>query len=169
MELTYLEHLIFSVIASAGYAIYIYVPKGDIGLSALNGGVGWVLYKFLSAKTGDMIFSYFLATLFIGFAGNIFSYKTKRTALVYILPGIVPLVPGYNMYYTMFYMVTKDFPMAAQNALDAVLIALSIASAVLVMESLRKLSDNIVKMIDKSIKMGNEGVEKIIRFILKSR
>ena len=100
MELSYFEHFFYSVIASAGFAIYINVPKRDVPASAVIGGLGWVLYKFLVIKTGDLVFPYFVATLLIGFLGNVCSYKYKKTSLVYILPGIIPLVPGYSMYYT---------------------------------------------------------------------
>lgn len=161
MEISYVEHFFYSTIASGGYAVFISVPKKDIIVSAVIGGLGWILYKFLAVETGDVVFPFFLATILIGFLGNICSYKFKKTSLVYILPGIVPLVPGYNMYYTMFYIVTKKYTLALQNAVDAIFIALAIASALLVMESLRKISDNIMIMIDKSIKMGSEEMFKV--------
>lgn len=163
MELSYFQHFFYSVIASAGFAIYINVPKRDVPASAVIGGLGWVLYKFLVIKTGDLVFPYFVATLLIGFLGNVCSYKYKKTSLVYILPGIIPLVPGYSMYYTMFYLVAKQYTIAVQNAADAIFIAMSIASALLVMESLRKVCDTIVIIVDKSIKMGSDEIIKLTK------
>lgn len=149
-DLTYWQHLIFSIIASGSFAVFLSVPKIDIIPSGIIGGIGWVLYMFIYRTTGDLITPYFLATLAIGFMGNICSFQFKKTALVYVLPGIIPLVPGYSMYYTMFYIVNNDYTQAIQKCSEALFIALSISSAILIMSSLRKVSDALMQGIEES-------------------
>lgn len=63
----------------------------------------------------------------------------------------------------MFYLVAKQYTIAVQNAADAIFIAMSIASALLVMESLRKVCDTIVIIVDKSIKMGSDEIIKLTK------
>lgn len=133
---------IFSVIASIGFAIYLNVPKIDLMISGLIAGIGWILYVVLNQTTAEVIMPYFFATLTIGVLGNFFAKYSKKPTIVYILPGIIPLVPGYSMYYTMLYIVTKEYDLAIKNGINAIFIALAISSALLLTESLRKITNN---------------------------
>ncbi len=54
----------------------------------------------------------------VGTLGELFARYFKKPATVYIIPGIVPLVPGAGMYYTMLALVEKDFLLAANNGTE---------------------------------------------------
>ncbi|MGL5125302.1 MAG: threonine/serine exporter family protein [Fusobacteriaceae bacterium] len=142
-NLSLMEHFIFSLIASVGFGIFLSVPKVDLIIAGFIGGSGWTLYIILTKNLpGEILFPYFFATITIGILGNLCSKITKKPTVVYILPGVIPLVPGYSMYYTMLYIVTKEYNQALTKGMEALFIAFAMAIALLLSESLRKITNN---------------------------
>ena len=142
-EVLLIEHFVFSLIASVGFGIFLSVPKVDLLISGFIGSSGWTLYIVLTKNLpGEILFPYFFATITIGVLGNLCSKITKKPTIVYILPGVIPLVPGYSMYYTMLYIVTKEYNQAITKGIEALFIAFAIATALLLSESLRKITNN---------------------------
>lgn len=142
-KLLLIEHFTLSLIASVGFGIFLSVPRVDLFIAGLIGSFGWTLYIVLSQNLpGEILFPYFFATITIGVLGNFCSKVTKKPTVVYILPGVIPLVPGYSMYYTMLYIVTKEYSQAISKGIEALFIAFSIATALLLSESLRKITNN---------------------------
>ncbi|HZK38133.1 MAG TPA: threonine/serine exporter family protein, partial [Clostridia bacterium] len=55
---------------------------------------------------------------------------------VYIIPGIIPLVPGFGLYYTMLSVVEKQFDKVADYGSEAFLISMAIAGALVIVLSI---------------------------------
>lgn len=158
-----MKSFILSFIASLGFAILLSVPKVDLVISSIIGGVGWVLYIILKNITGEIIIPYFFATITIGILGNICSKKTKKPALVYIIPGIIPLVPGYSMYYTTFHLVSNNYALAFEKGLEALSIAFAISSGLIISESLRKITNNFMDSLEKKSEQISDISSKIFK------
>ncbi|MGL4403533.1 MAG: threonine/serine exporter family protein [Fusobacteriaceae bacterium] len=138
-------HFLMSAIATGGFAVFINCPKLDVIISSIIGGLGWVAYRSLYLTTGEVIFPYFFATMVIGALASIISNRNRKPTIIYIIPGVIPLVPGYNMYYTMLYLVTQKYDLALKNLLDSIFIAFAIASGLLFTESLRKIVNTVLE------------------------
>lgn len=138
-------HFILSFIGTAGFAVFINCPRIDVLISGTIGAIGWITYRFLLMSTQEILFPYFFATMAIGALAGIVTKWNRKPTIIYIIPGVIPLVPGYNMYYTMFYLVSKKYDLAVRNAVDSVFIAFAIASGLLFTESLRKIINTILE------------------------
>lgn len=138
-------HFLMSAIATGGFAVFINCPKLDVIMSGIIGGLGWITYRAIHLSTEGVIFPYFFATMVIGFLASVVSNRNKKPTIIYIIPGVIPLVPGYNMYYTMLYLVTQKYDLALRNFLDSIFIAFAIASGLLFTESLRKIVNTILE------------------------
>lgn len=64
--------------------------------------------------------------------------NSKKPATVFIIPGIVPLVPGSGMYYTMLAITEKRFNDAANIGTETIFIAVAIAMGIIISSSLSK-------------------------------
>ncbi|MGL5964530.1 MAG: threonine/serine exporter family protein [Fusobacteriaceae bacterium] len=138
-------HFFLSAIATGGFAVFMNCPRWDVIISGTIGGFGWLTYRALHLSTEGVIFPYFFATMAIGMLASIVSNRNKKPAIIYIIPGVIPLVPGYSMYYTMLYLVTQRYDLALINFLDSIFIAFAIASGLLFTESLRKIVNTILE------------------------
>ena len=80
--------------------------------------------------------STFFAAAFVAFMGEILARKLKKPAIIFTIPGILPLSPGLGIYNTMLYMVQKDFEKGFSKGIDTISIAASIALGILVVTSI---------------------------------
>lgn len=143
------ENFIILGITSLCFGVFLSIPKIDLIVGGIIGGISWALYVFLMRLSGEMILPYFISTLTIGILGNISSKITKRPTFLYMLPGIIPLVPGYSLYYTMLYIVTEDYSSALHKGIETLFIAFAISSGLIVSESLKKILNNLLKKLKK--------------------
>ena len=130
LELLY--QLLLGFFATIGFAVYFHAPKDSVFATGLAGGLSWVLYYIILNNFDNKILGTFLGAILAGILGEYLAIKLKKPATVFITPGIVPFVPGAGMYYTMLYLVQKDYTQAAIVGTETLFIAAAIAIGVIV-------------------------------------
>lgn len=133
-----LKHFIFAFLSSIGFAILFSIPKDSILKSGFVGAFGWVIYYITSSFFNSNITGTFFAAVTAGTLGELFARYYKKPATVFIVPGIIPLVPGAGMYYTMLALVEKDFFSAANKGTETFFIAAAISIGLIISTSLSK-------------------------------
>ena len=63
---------------------------------------------------------------------EIMARALKTPTTVFMIPSLLPLVPGSRLYYTMFYLFSGDQTLFMENMLAAVKICTGIAMAIIV-------------------------------------
>ncbi|GFN36324.1 threonine/serine exporter family protein [Tepidimicrobium xylanilyticum] len=136
--MTLLKLIIFAFISSMGFAILFSIPKNSILKSGFIGSMGWMVYYIMSDILNDSIISTFFGAITVGALGELFARYFKKPATIFIIPGIIPLVPGAGMYYTMLALIEKDFSMAANKGTETFFIAAAISIGLIVSTSLSR-------------------------------
>ena len=90
----------------------------------------------------------FAGACVVALLSDIFSKFMKEAATIFIIPGIMPLVPGAGMYRMMLCLIHNDIDGFAVEATQTLLSAGAIAVGLLIMGSLLK----ILRMITRKIK-----------------
>lgn len=126
----FLFHFFFAFLASASFSLLYNAPRRELGACGVAGAVAWVVYYFIYEKTAsDSISNFFVAVVAAIFA-RVFSYTHRAPSTLYLIPGIIPLVPGGAMYYTMAALLKNDiyesFTYAAKTLKVAGVIAIGI-------------------------------------------
>jgi uncharacterized membrane protein YjjB (DUF3815 family) len=78
----------------------------------------------------------FAGALAVGLISEILARKRRMPATVFIIPGLIPLVPGYGLYYSMLKIIEADYAAATEIGVETMLVAVSISSAVIVSTSI---------------------------------
>ncbi len=136
--------ILLTFVATVGFAIYFRLRDKKLLLAAgLCGAVGYGVYVFSkNLFIGDALPT-LLAAMTVGLMGEWLSRVFKAPALIMILPGIVPLVPGGKLYQMMVHFVQSDFlpalDQAAQTTFIAGAISLGILAASVFSVSLRRM------------------------------
>ena len=123
---------VFALFATLGFCIIFHVPPKHIPIAALIGSAGWLAYQACQMAIGSSVFSCFLASCAVGLLSDIASRVFKDAATVFIIPGILCLVPGSGMYNTMFALVAGELKDAAAVGSRTLMMAGSIALGLLV-------------------------------------
>jgi uncharacterized membrane protein YjjB (DUF3815 family) len=131
----YLLHLLRTFILCAAaifcYALLMRTPRGALILSALLGSTGYMIYLISDRYLANEIASYFIGTMFVSVAGELMARKMRMPSTIFVIPGIIPLVPGYSLYRAMLLLVRNDFDgfirIGTQTFLIAGIMAVAIA------------------------------------------
>lgn len=127
-----IKQFILSFISTIGFSVLFGSPKGTLGFAGLAGSSGWILYTLTRKLSGSIIAGSFFGALTVGILGEVLARLSKKPATLYITPGIIPLVPGAGMYYTMLALIEKDFFIAANKGVETFFIAAAISVGIII-------------------------------------
>ncbi|WP_419725548.1 threonine/serine exporter family protein [Terrisporobacter petrolearius] len=131
-------HFIYSFLATVGFAIFLNAPKSTLISSGFVGGLGWSVFYYLVKLSGNDILANFIAALVVSYFSEILARKLRQPAIIFVIPGIIPLVPGLGMYNTMLYLVQHDYNNAIAKGADVLFVGGAISLGILVVTSLVK-------------------------------
>ncbi|WP_432403121.1 threonine/serine exporter family protein [Wukongibacter sp. M2B1] len=135
----YFNHFIFSLISTVGFSVLFNVPKKSIFYAGLTGGIGWTIYMYIKELTLSSAFSIFVASTIVGILGEIFARIDKKPVTTFVIPGIVPLVPGYIIYLSMVELINQEFYEAARLGTEAVFNSGAISVGIILVTSVAKI------------------------------
>ncbi len=123
--------LLTAALATFGFSILFYVHPRHLLLATLGGTLTTAVYLLVGHfMEGEMIPSLIAAAVGAGFS-EICARTTKVPVPVYMLPCVIPLVPGSGLYATMFNLVTGDYSNAFSTGLVTLQVALGIAGGIM--------------------------------------
>src|SRR5699024_290460 len=82
----------------------------------------WFLFKGLQVKLDTKILPAIVAGIAIGLIGEIFSKMAKEPVTVFIIVGILLLLPGDVMYRIMYNLLKENYDIYIYNSSDILLI-----------------------------------------------
>ena len=132
-------HFIFSLLGTFGFCILFHVPPRHMAPASIGGAIGWITFVYLSSNGSSSIAACFLGACVVSTLAEVFSRAGKEATTLFIIPGIIPLVPGAPLYYTMRSLLDNDFESAARLGTEALFMAGSIAIALLLVASLTRI------------------------------
>ena len=94
-------NFIFSFAVTAGFSIFFNAPKKSLIPCGIVGGIGWCTYVVMAnSEYISNVFSMVIASAVISLLSEILARKLKYPSINFIIPGILPLVPGLGLYNT---------------------------------------------------------------------
>lgn len=102
--------LISGMLGSLGFSLVFNIGKKHLIPAALGGLLSWGVYLFCMCVPGIGVL---MATVIASACSQVYSeilarlYKTPTT--VFVIPAVVPLIPGGSLYNTMYAAVMKDW------------------------------------------------------------
>jgi len=95
-----IEKAVWAGIAALGFGLLFNIPKQVIFTVFVLGFLAGVM-KFISLDFGySVITATFFASLFVGIVSIPFAYKVNKPIVVFSIPSIIPMIPGFYAYKT---------------------------------------------------------------------
>ncbi|GFZ27484.1 threonine/serine exporter family protein [Lactobacillus corticis] len=117
-----LINIIFSYLASVGFALTINVPRRALNLAGINGVIGWMIYWLTFHAGLGRAIPNTLGALAIGICSLAFSRMKKCPVTVFNIPALVPLVPGVPAYQAMRAMMGGNTNLAMEYLVKTAII-----------------------------------------------
>lgn len=124
-----------ALIATFGFCIIFNVPVKKFPICAIVGALSWMSYQSFIYCGLSQVFAAFISSCIVWLLSNICSRVFKETSTMFIIPGILCLVPGSGMYYTMLAMLHHDMEATASTGTVTLMVAGAIAAGLLAMGS----------------------------------
>lgn len=121
---------------SLAFGIVYKVKKKRLPVVAAGGGVGWLIYRLLFILLKNIFLGNMGATVFITAFSELMARKLKAPVVVFLLPCLIPLVPGGSLYYAMSWVIQKDSTRALSYLSNACEAAFGIAAGIVLVSVL---------------------------------
>lgn len=105
----YVIQTIMGLIGSVAFAILFGVFDRKLLWIALGGGAGWVVYLLCVAGGYGMFAGLFGASFFVAVLSEVLARVLKTPVILLLVPMLIPEIPGGDLYYTMYYLVQKQY------------------------------------------------------------
>lgn len=131
----YLQQALYSFFCVVGFSIMFNLPKKLILAASLNGMTGWMLYVILEQRGTHFIVPSLLGAVCVGLLGELLAVISKHPSTIFTIPGIIPFVPGYGIYSTMYHVVNQNYNEAVHVGAESFFIAIAIACGIVIATS----------------------------------
>ena len=126
MEKIFTE-LLAAFLGSVGFSIIFKLRRNLVFPASIGGLLGWFFYRIFLNCTGDIFISALLASAITALYSQILSRIFKAPATLFIVPAVVPMIPGGGLYYTMSSMVQHQWHLSLKYGLSTLYFGLGIA------------------------------------------
>jgi len=134
-------------LASVGFGIIVNLPHRALNVAGIDGVIGWLIYYMMMQANGGIGSANFLGGLGIGICSIIFARFKKMPAILFDVPGLVPLVPGGQAYNAIKSFATGHYQAAFSYLSEVIWIAGAIALGFIVAELCLKIDNKIQRSI----------------------
>ena len=122
--------LITAFLGSLGFAMLFRLRRALWLLASMGGVFCWGCYLFLFALTGNLFGAGLGASALAAVYSEILAVWKKAPTPLFVIPSVVPLIPGSSLYYTMSAAVSGNTEAVSRYGSLTLQYALSIAAGI---------------------------------------
>lgn len=126
-----LINIAVAFLSTFGYCIIFNIPKRQLVFCGLLGVVSWMIYYVMTGFGIDDVLAAFSATSVIVLLSRILAKVRKGPVTIFLIPGLIPIVPGSMLYYTAYYFFTDNMEMCGKSGFLAIKIIFAIVFAII--------------------------------------
>lgn len=130
-----LIQVIGAFLAVLTMSVILSVPRKFLFYSSAVGAIGWFVYLLMLKAGAVETMGIFVATLAVALISHSFARIFKAPVTVFLIPAILPTVPGVGMYRIVYYMIIGDRNMTGFYFSQTLQIAGMIAIAIFIMDT----------------------------------
>lgn len=112
------------------------VPRKFLGYSGFVGAIGWLAYLLIKDGGYSSATGAFFATLVVALISHSFARIMKTPVTLFLIAGILPLVPGVGMYQIAYNLITNNNSLVLYYFSETMKMAGMIAMAIFIMDTI---------------------------------
>lgn len=92
-------------LGAIGFALLFRVTGKKLVAVGIGGGISWIVYLLVWNAYDDKALAILASTLTVGILAEILARVMKTPVTILLVPMLIPLIPGGDLYYTTSYLV----------------------------------------------------------------
>jgi len=129
--MTALIQILMGGLGTLGFNILFHIRGRKLLLATLGGVISWGVFLALAPVLPGEAIRYFLAAATVTVYGEVLARIVKTPTTTFLVPSIIPLIPGSALYYTMNYALNEQWSQFAAQAFYTLQLALSLAVGII--------------------------------------
>lgn len=97
--------------------------------------MNWAVYCVVTGAGGGVVRAALMASMAAAFSSHVLARRKKAPVTVFLLPGILPTVPGASIYRTVLYLSRQENALAADYLAETLQIAGAMALGIFIVDS----------------------------------
>ncbi len=130
--------VLMGAIGSFGFSILYNIRGKKLVFAGLGGLFAWSLCLILQIWFDSEVIRYFLSAAFVAAYAEVLARVMKTPTTTFLVPAIIPHVPGGSLYYTMKFALNQEWYAFFSKAFYTVELALALAMGIIAVSSLVK-------------------------------
>ena len=126
-----LINIAVSFLSTFGYCIIFNIPKRQLVYCGLLGVVSWMIYYVMTYFGLDEVFATFCATSAVVLFSRVLARFRKCPVTIFLIPGIIPIIPGSLIYYTAYNFFTGNSAESGAYGFRVIKIVFAIVFAII--------------------------------------
>lgn len=118
-------------IGTMGFAVLFGTPRRYYLTCGLTGMVGWAVYIMLNSQF-SLAGAAFFGALAVALTSTLLAVWRKCPTTVFLICGIIPLVPGGSIFWTAYHLVANHLRLAATTGFTAIKVTIAIAGGIII-------------------------------------
>ena len=118
-------------LGSLGFGVLFHIRGRKLALITVGGALSWAVYLAFGPVLPEEPIRYFLAAATITILGEIVARLEKTPTTTFLVPSIIPLIPGGALYYTMNYALNRKWADFAHQASYTLQLATALALGII--------------------------------------
>ena len=127
-------------LGSLGFSVLFHIKGRRLAIASLGGLISWTVFLLLESLLPGETVRYFLASATVTVYAEIFARVIKTPTTTFLVPSLIPLIPGGALYYTMNYALNEQWQSFAAKALYTLELAAALALGIIAMTTLTRMT-----------------------------
>lgn len=153
LELIY--KIVCAGVASIAFAIILKVAKRHLAFSCVGAMLTYLIYAIANSLLSSLFVAAFISSMLTALYSEILARVRRAPTIVFTLTGVIPTVPGGDLYNAMRELITGNVDAALGHFVDTIEIGLGIAGGIVAMSVIFGITMDIIKQIKCKITKKN--------------
>ena len=123
--------ILMGLLGTLGFSLLFHVTGRKLIAIALGGAASTAIYLLILNLTDQKAAALLVSTAAIGILAEIFARIYKAPVISFLVPMLVPLIPGSDLYYTTSFLIRGQSTLFAQRAESLLIQAGAIAFGII--------------------------------------
>jgi len=144
-----LIQIFMGCLGSLGFGILFNIRGRKLIIASLGGLMSWSVFLLLAPIFSSEALRYFFASAAVTIYAELFARIIKTPTTMFLVPSLIPLIPGGSLYYTMNYALNEQWPVFAAKAVYTLELAFALALGIIAVTTLNRMINVVVKKLRK--------------------
>lgn len=141
---------LLEILAAGGGTLFFAVFYNMRGRKLITAGLGgmltWSVCLLVTSLTGSQYIAYLVSAMIASTVAEVLARIYKTPTTTFVVPILIPLIPGGGLFYTMSAAVEQDWSFFAAKGQETFFLFCMLAAGIMAASSVRKMVEGIVQL-----------------------